>query len=215
MQLFDVSRSLSSDLAPWPGDASFHFDLNAKIADGATVNLGAIGMSVHNGTHADASFHFASDGETIDAMPLEVYVGPATVVDLSASFAAGHPDARIKIADLENTFAHSDAPSRLIVKTNVWPDSRVFPKWIPTLADDVPEWLATKRVKLLALDLPSVDAIDAKQLRIHHALRRAGIAIVESLDLANISAGRYNFSALPLKIARADGAPVRAVLWRD
>ena len=46
-------------------------------------------------------------------------------------------------------------------------------------------------------------------------LAAAGIAIVESLDLSEIEAGTYHFSALPLRISGGDAAPVRAILWRD
>ena len=94
-------------------------------------------------------------------------------------------------------------------------DSAVFPLWIPVIASDVAEWLQTKGVQLLGLDLPSVDSIDAKVLANHHALARAGIWIIESLDLSAVSPGLYNFAAFPLKIAGGDGAPVRAILWRD
>ena len=68
---------------------------------------------------------------------------------------------------------------------------------------------------LLGVDLPSVDEIDSKSLQNHNALAQAGLAIVESLDLSDVLPGIYNFAALPLKIAGADGAPARAVLWRD
>ena len=80
---------------------------------------------------------------------------------------------------------------------------------------DVAAWLQEKGVRLLGLDLPSVDLIDAKVLQNHHALGRAGIWIVESLDLSEVAAGLYDFAAFPLKISGGDGAPVRAVLWRD
>ena len=83
------------------------------------------------------------------------------------------------------------------------------------MAREVPEWLQKRKVKLLGLDLPSVDSIDAKILVNHHALAAAGIAIVESLDLSEIEAGTYHFSALPLRISGGDAAPVRAILWRD
>jgi arylformamidase len=97
----------------------------------------------------------------------------------------------------------------------VWSDSRIFPEWIPVIALDVAEWLGKRDVKLLGLDLPSVDAIDAKILVNHHALAAAGIAIVESLDLSEVEAGTYHFSALPLRISGGDAAPVRAILWQD
>jgi arylformamidase len=41
------------------------------------------------------------------------------------------------------------------------------------------------------------------------------VAIVESLDLSEVEAGMYHFSALPLRISGGDAAPVRAILWRD
>jgi arylformamidase len=83
------------------------------------------------------------------------------------------------------------------------------------IAADVPAWLQKNGVKLLGLDLPSVDEIDSKSLQNHHALARAGIAIVESLDLNDVPPGTYHFAALPLKIAGGDGAPMRAILWRE
>jgi arylformamidase len=97
----------------------------------------------------------------------------------------------------------------------VWKDSKIFPEWIPVMAGDVPEWLGERKVKLVGLDLPSVDTIDAKILVNHHTLAGAGIAIVESLDLSDVEAGTYHFSALPLRISGGDAAPVRAILWRD
>ena len=83
------------------------------------------------------------------------------------------------------------------------------------LASGVAEWMQNRGVKLLGLDLPSVDAIDSKDLRNHHALAAADIAIVEGLDLSEVEAGAYSLAALPLKIVGGDGAPVRAILWRE
>ena len=62
MKIWDISRTLSDDLAEWPGDEPFHFRLTKTLAAGQSVNLGAISMSVHNGTHADAQFHFDAKG---------------------------------------------------------------------------------------------------------------------------------------------------------
>jgi arylformamidase len=215
MKIWDISRTLSNEFAEWPGDAPFHYHLTNEIAKGASVNLGAVSMSVHNGTHADARFHFETNGESIEKAPLGLYVGPATVVDLSQSFSRLKEKHLITLDDLRPDAEEIAATSRLLVKTGRWSDSTVFPQKIPVLAADVPVWLQKNGVKLLGLDLPSVDDIDSKSLQNHHALSRAGIAIIESLDLSDVAPGVYNFAALPLKIAGADGAPVRAVLWRD
>ena len=215
MKVWDISRTLSNDFAEWPGDEPFHNRLTKEIAKGATVNLGAVTMSVHNGTHADARFHFDSKGASIEKAPLEVYLGRATVIDLAQSFSQSRDKHLITLEDLRLHAEVIATTSRLLVKTGRWTDSTVFPTQIPVIAADVPAWLQKNGVKLLGLDLPSMDEIDSKSLQNHHALARAGIAIVESLDLSDVAAGIYNLAALPLKIAGADGAPVRAVLWRD
>ena len=211
MKIFDISRPLFNGLAPWPGDTAFHFELKWKMAEGATVNVGAVTMGVHNGSHADAPFHFQQGATTIEEMPLETYFGEALVVDLTSKFKNGERP-EITIADLAPV---ASPPPRLLLKTGVWKDSAKFPEWIPVIASDVPKWLETRGVKLLGLDLPSVDTIEAKVLVNHHALAAANIAIVESLDLSEIAPGRYQFSALPLRITGGDAAPVRAILWRD
>jgi arylformamidase len=212
MEIIDISRTLSNALAPWPGDTPFHFELKWKMTDGAPVNVGAVQMGLHNGTHADAAFHFEANGKTSESLPLDVFIGPALVVDLTKDFSSDA--AKITVADLA-PFANeiANAP-RVLLKTGGWPDSEVFPKKIPVVARDVPQWLGLKGVRLLGVDLPSVDPIESKDLANHHALRAADIAIVESLDLSRVTMGVYQFSGLPLKIAGGDAAPVRAILWR-
>jgi arylformamidase len=215
MKIWDISRTLSNDLAEWPGDEPCHFQLTREKTTGESVNLGAISMSVHNGTHADAPFHFDTNGESIEKAPLETYLGRATVVDLAQAFSHSKEKHLITIEDLRPSAEQIAATSRLLVKTGRWSDSTVFPNQIPVIAADVPAWLQKNGVKLLGMDLPSVDEIDSKSLQNHHALARAGIAIVESLDLSEVASGIYQFAALPLKIAGGDGAPMRAILWRE
>ncbi len=215
MKIWDISRTLSNDLAEWPGDEPFHFRLTKKKAEGESVNLGAIGMSVHNGTHADARFHFDTNGESIERAPLEIYLGSAVVVDLTEAFSQSKEKHLITIEDFQPHSEEIAETSRVLVKTGRWSNSAVFPRQIPVIAADVPAWLQKNGVTLLGLDLPSVDEIDSKSLPNHHALAGAGVAIVESLDLSGAAPGIYNFAALPLRIAGGDGAPMRAVLWRD
>lgn len=208
MQIIDISRTLSNDLAPWPGDTPFHFELKWKIAEGATVNVGAVETGFHSGTHTDAVFHFDPKGKTIEHADLSTFIGPAIVADVTNL-------KTIEISHLESWDKELRNAPRLLLKTGGWIDSKVFPTEIPTIAHDVPAWLKERGVKLLGLDVPSVDAIDSKNLPNHHALAEASIAILECLDLARAEPGRYQFAALPLKIAGGDAAPVRAILWRE
>ncbi len=204
----DISRPLSAALAPWPGDTPFEHRLTWRIADGAVVNVGALTMGTHNGTHADAPFHYLTDGAPIDALDPALFIGPAVVADVTA---AGWTITRAALANAARLLADGGIP-RLLLKTGAWPDSTRFPDRLPLLAPDVPAWLGKLGVRLLGLDVPSVDSIDSKDLPIHLALAAANVCIVESLDLGAVSAGVYELIALPLRIVGGDASPVRAIL---
>ena len=64
----DITRPLHNALPPWPGDTAFDHRLTWRMDAGASVNVGALTMGTHNGTHADAPFHFLPDGARIDAL---------------------------------------------------------------------------------------------------------------------------------------------------
>jgi arylformamidase len=174
-----------------------------KKSEGATVNLSEIRLSVHTGTHIDAPYHFKDSGKSVADLPIVPFFGPARVLDMR-----GH--AHINKSDLEG-HAVSGTP-RLLFRTDAWTDKMQFPLRVPTLAEDVPALLAQEGVILVGVDVPSVDAIDSKDLPIHHALAAHGIHILESLDLSGVPEGVYELAALPLRIVGADGAPVRAIL---
>ena len=207
-EIYDISLPLGASTAVWPGDTPFEFALSWKRSEGASVNLGAITMSVHFGTHVDAPFHFSDEGERIGSLPLSVFWGPALVIDVT--------DARETGAIEPEAFAGVDvrATPRILLKTNVWRDHTRFPDTIPVLSLDSVAWLRDNGVVLLGIDLPSVDRIDSSDLPNHHALADAGIHILESIDLRIVPPGTYELSALPLCLNDADGAPVRAVLRR-
>ena len=205
MVVHDISIPLWPELAVWPGDTPASVRRIARLADGESVNLGTLTASLHAGTHADAPYHFEDDGVGIDAVEAEVYVGPAVVWDVRGC----DP---IRISDLERA-PLAEAP-RLLLRTGGWTDHTVFPTSVPVVADDVPAYLASRGVRLLGVDVPSVDPIDSKTLSLHHALLANGIHILESLDLSAVEQGVYNLSALPIRVVGGDAAPVRAVLWR-
>ncbi len=203
MKLYDITLSVGASVAVWPGDAPYRLEWTCTQAGGASVNLGQVSLSLHTGTHTDAPYHFDDRGATVEAVPLDRYVGPARVLDVSGR-------SLIRRADLEGV--DLAAAPRLLLRTGAWLDHGRFPESIPTVAADVPEWLHAQGVVLFGVDVPSVDALDSKDLPVHHALGRYGIAILESLDLAGVPEGVYELLALPLRLAGADGSPVRAVL---
>ena len=84
----------------------------------------------------------------------------------------------------------------------------------PVLTPGAIAHLAAEGVKLVGVDVPSVDPVDSKDLAIHHALGRAGIVNIENLALARVDGGAYELLAAPVAWRDLDAAPLRAILRR-
>jgi arylformamidase len=204
VEIIDVSLPLESRLAVWPGDTEFDYQLTWNQSAGATVNVGAVRLSTHCGTHIDAPFHFDEQGKKIDELALEAFVGRALVLHVP-----NRPT--ISRGDLSRDWL---GITRLLLRTDAWSDPQAFPKQIPVIDRDVPDWLGSQGIVLLGVDVPSVDVLDSQELPNHHALARNGIAILESLNLKGVEEGVYDLVAAPLKLVGGDAAPVRALLMR-
>lgn len=205
MTFIDISRTLVAGTAVWPGDTPFRLQANLSRAAGDSVNLTTLTLSAHTGSHVDAPYHFADEGSTVEAVPLEPYWGRAQVATVEKEEGPLRPE------DLDGVDV-TLAPRLLVrsvrgaVDQTVFPEAYVYPH--PSLA----RWLAEQGIVLFGSDAPSMDAADSESLPGHNALRREGIAILEWLDLGGADDGLYELAALPLKIAEGDGSPVRAVL---
>ncbi|MEH6936621.1 arylformamidase [Bacillus sp. JJ664] len=203
MSLIDISRRLQNGMPVWPGDTNFSFELSWTKEESGSVNVGKLTLSTHTGTHIDAPFHFDGNGKKVIDLNPNLYVGEARVIELLDVES-------IKKVDLE-TFSLNGV-KRLLIKTNSWKNDNAFPERIPHIEKDVAEFLKENGIKLLGIDVPSVDPLDSKELVAHHALHENGVHILESIDLRSVSEGEYELIALPLPLTDADGSPVRAVL---
>ena len=201
--IYDLSPTVRAELPVWPGDTQFEAHLTWSIAEGGTVNVSAITTTPHLGSHADAPFHTEPRGETIEAIPLERYLGPCRVVKVP-------PQPLIEPRHLEGIDLSN--PPRLLLKTESVRDRRTFPERFSALSPELAALLGEKKVLLVGLDTPSVDPFDSKTLDAHHALARGGVANLEGLVLDGVPEGIYELIALPLKLAGLDASPVRAVL---
>ena len=112
----DITRPLHNALPPWPGDMAFDYRLTWRMDAGASVNVGAVTMGTHNGTHADAPFHFLPGGARIDALDPAIYVGPAVVADVSG---AGWTITRRHFDAAAPHFGRDGIP-RLLLRTGPW-----------------------------------------------------------------------------------------------
>ncbi|SDN71095.1 Kynurenine formamidase [Psychrobacillus sp. OK028] len=199
----DITQTISTRIATWPGDTPFEYELTATKKEGGAANVGTIKASLHTGTHADAPFHYASEGETADMLDVNLYIGRAKVVSVVGASEIGREE--LKGFDLTGV-------ERLLLKTTNTSTPEKFPDRINTLRENIGPFLKEKGIFLIGTDQPSVDSIESKELLAHHSLFKHNIYIIENLLLDNVEPGDYDLIALPLKIEGADGSPIRAVL---
>ena len=81
------------------------------------------------------------------------------------------------------------------------------------MTPDAAQALVDRGVRLAGIDYLSI-APFGDPVPTHEVLLRAGVAIVESLDLRAAEPGEWTLTCLPLRIPGADGSPARAVLSR-
>lgn len=187
----------------WPGDTSFKYEVSWSKAESGSVNVGSLSMSTHTGTHVDAPFHFDDNGKRIIELDLDLYIGPVRVLDMSEKDSIGAKD----LSDI-----NLEGFKRVIFKTSSWKNTNEFPASIPYIEADLGPFLAGKGIKLIGVDVPSVDPLDSKDLHAHHSLNKNGIHILESILLDKVEPGDYELISLPLALVEGDGSPVRAVL---
>ncbi len=203
-RIWDISSPLHPGSPVFPGDTPFRQEWTATIAPGCPVNVSALTLSPHVGSHADAPLHYDAQGEPVGALDLVPYLGPCRVI---------HAIGCGPLIEWQH-LAHAvqDLTSRLLVRTY---ERMPVDRWDAGLAAFAPktlERLADLGVLLVGIDTASIDPADSKTLPSHQLIRQRGLRVLENLVLDAVPEGDYELIALPLKLMLADASPVRAIL---
>jgi kynurenine formamidase len=184
-----------------------------------TFGIDRIEILSHSGAHLDAPSRLLRGGERPANVSPDRLIGPARVVDLR--WHDRHTP--LQISDLQLTdIAEGDVV--LLFCGYEAPRGDKWPIFAP-LSRQASEYLAAKRIRALATDLPAIasfESIDAR-LRNHQApeevweeylpLMQAQIPIIAGLINIDALIGepKVLFLALPLPLSDATGSPVRAM----
>ncbi len=207
MSIYDISLPISESLVVWPGDTPIRITHSSHLERGDTSTVTRLDMSAHTGTHVDAPAHFVSGGSTVDALDLNVLIGPALVVHALKADA-------LSAGVLERLAIPPDA-ERVLFRTrnsDRWAHGEdTFFKDFVSITEDGARWLVARGLRLVGVDYLSV-APFGDSVPTHRVLLRAGVIAVEGLNLSGVAPGVYHLVCLPLNIAGGDGAPARAIL---
>ena len=231
-RLVDLSHEYAADSIFWPTAEGFKLDV---VSDGMTPQgyyyaANNFSGAEHGGTHLDAPVHFAKGRMSVEQIPVDQLVGPASVIDVSSK-AAGTPDYQLTVAELQ-AWEQAHGPitgSIVLVRTDYskrWPDAErylgttergdaaVAKLHFPGIHPDAASWLAERHVKAVGIDTASIDYGQSKLFETHRALYDKNIPGLENLaNLDQLPATGATLVALPMKIKGGSGAPLRAIAF--
>lgn len=208
MELIDLSVPIASGMPVYPGDPDVAIGPALTAArDG--VNVLALHLGSQSGTHVDAPFHVDDALPDLDELPLERFVGPAVTVD-ARGLGPGAP--------IGPGFFRG-VTGRIVLVATGWSAHWATPAYLdhPHLTEEAARLLVERGVRTVGIDALSVDPTPAEDFPAHRVLCGAHAVIAENLTgldrlLEAQAAGRaVEVSMLPIRLAGADGAPVRAV----
>jgi kynurenine formamidase len=230
-RIVDLTHPFDEQTIYWPTSPS-KFELKplsfGKTAGGYFYASFVLCTPEHGGTHLDAPLHFAEGHPSIGDVPLDRLIGPAVVIDVSKQ-AAGDAAYRLTpddIAAFER--AHGRIPQGAIVLLRTdW--SRFWPNVKQYLGDDTPGDASKlkfpgygvdaarlvvegRHVAVLGIDTASIDYGPSTDFMAHRIGAAQDVVNLENLTgLAELPPTGATVVALPMKIAKGSGGPVRVI----
>lgn len=190
--IIDISQEVFS-CKVFPGDPAPASQRVLSIEQGDVCNLTSFSMCAHNGTHVDAPFHFLPDGNTIEKVDLDAFVGDCYV---------SHHEGNVTAEDAANILAKAKSAGAC---------ERILIAGKATVTAEAAQVFAQSKVKLIGNESQTVGPEDAP-MKVHKILLGADVVLLEGIVLKDVDEGKYLLSAAPLNLAGCDGAPCRAVL---
>jgi len=229
--VIDLTWPFDEKTLYWPTSPS-SFELK-QLAYGPTpggwfYSSNAVCTPEHGGTHLDAPIHFAAGRRTADAIPLEQLLAPAVVIDV-ADRAAANADYRLTAEDVrawESRHGAIEPGTIVLLRTGWgarWPDRKAYfgddtpgatdNLHFPSYGEDAARLLVEeRRIAALGVDTASIDYGQSKNFIVHQVANGANVPGFENVAHLDRLPPRGAFViALPMKIAKGSGGPLRIV----
>lgn len=206
MKIIDISQEIYSGMPVYPGDPSFQTRRVNSFKQGDMCEVSEITMGTHCGTHVDAPLHMLPDGEPLESIPLDCFIGKCRVLTVPYPIISEKTLEELQVKPGE----------RILLRTDPNGKYNRHGKFNPAvLSMRAAQYLAQLPVKLVGIDAPTVENMELCDGEVHRTLLKAGIPLLEGLRLEEVEGENYTLSALPIRLNGENGAPCRAVLIEE
>ena len=208
MKIYDISMSISPDMPVYKGKPAKRpvFAVDTDFSSG-NVYESRLTMNMHTGTHIDSPKHILENGDPLEPLALEKVVTRCRVLDLT------HIAEKISQQDLRTKPIAAD--SFVLLKTqNSFGGQALLEGDYIYLDPSGAAYLRDKRVIGVGIDALGIERAQPGH-ETHKLLMKAGIVIMEGLQLQDVPEDEYLLVAAPLKVIGVEAAPVRALLIKE
>lgn len=229
-KVIDMTYNFDSLTVYWPTAKSFNWekDFWGMTASGYFYASASYGASEHGGTHIDSPIHFGQGKATTEQIPVTKLIGPAVVIDISAS-CDKNPDYLLTVADIKNwerRFGRITDNSIVLIRTGwgkYWPNRKLYlgsdtpgdtaNLHFPGISKEAAEFLANERkVDGVGVDTASLDYGQSKDFQAHRVLCGVSIYGLENIaNMGQLPPVGATLIALPMKIKGGTGGPTRII----
>lgn len=222
--IIDLSQEIYNDMPVYPGHAKTviwehmsHEETKRNIGTGFSYRTSGIMMCDHGPTHIDPVSHFSSDPDapSVDEIPLINCITSAVCIDVSdvpmqTQFGPDKIEAQLKKWNLD--LRQGDT---MLFYTGHYERTYGTPEYCshqPGLTREATEYIIDRGVINFGVDNTSPDMFLDKTYPCHQVCKERNVTHMENLcNLKELVGKRFTFMALPLKIRKGTGSPLRPV----
>jgi len=223
-KIIDLSQEIYTDMPVYPGHAKTviwehmsHEESRRQIGSGFSYRTSGIMLCDHGPTHIDPVSHFTDDpsAPSVDEIPLEHCITSAICIDVSdvpmqTQFGADKIEQQLKKHGLE--IRQGDT---VLFYTGHYERTYGTPEYCthqPGLTRDATEYIIDRGCINFGVDNTSPDMWLDKSYPCHTVCKERRVTHMENFcNLDKLVGKRFTFVALPLRIRKGTGSPIRAI----
>jgi kynurenine formamidase len=224
-KVVDLTHTLREGIPIYPGGEPFRLANVMAIEKGKVFYGNKFSTGEHTGTHVDAPSHIAPGGADVDALTPNQLIGPAAVIDMPTP-PLDKADVTLSLGELRAwETKHGAVPDgAFVVLRTGWGKYWKEPaKYVnvdangklhsPGFAAEAIKYLVVERkIRGVGIDTLSIDIGSTSTFDAHKELLGAGKIALENLaNLESLPEQGATIIAMPLKISRGSGSPVRVL----